>query len=97
MRPMLRFAPALLAVILLSGCGYIPWFKGEKDPRPPTELTPITAGLGITTLWSSVTGKGTHGRRLSLAPAYQDGRVYVADAKGLVTAINDGRRTRTGS
>ncbi len=94
MRPMLRFAPALLAVILLSGCGYIPWFKGEKDPRPPTELTPITAGLGITTLWSSVTGKGTHGRRLSLAPAYQDGRVYVADAKGLVTAINaaDGRQ-----
>ncbi len=94
MRPMLRFAPALLAVILLSGCGYIPWFKGEKDPRPPTELTPITAGLGITTLWSSVTGKGTQGRRLSLAPAYQDGRVYVADAKGLVTAINaaDGRQ-----
>ncbi|MGB7551047.1 MAG: outer membrane protein assembly factor BamB, partial [Chromatiaceae bacterium] len=94
MRPMLRFAPALFALALLSGCSYIPWLAGEVDPRPPTELTAAAGEAGLTTLWSVSTGKGTEGRRLSLTPALQDGRLYVADAKGLVMAVNaaDGRQ-----
>lgn len=94
MRPMLRFASALLALVPLSGCSYIPWLGGEVDPRPPTALSAETVGSGLTSLWSVTTGKGTDGRRLSLNPAYQDGSLYVADARGLVMAVNaaDGRQ-----
>ena len=90
-----RLAPVLLGLLALSlgGCSYIPWLAGEKDPRPPTELTPVVAEQGLTTLWSINTGKGTDGRRLSLVPAHQNGQLFVADARGLVTAVNasDGR------
>ena len=90
-----RLAPVLLGLLALSlgGCSYIPWLAGEKDPRPPTELTPVVAEQGLTTLWSINTGKGTDGRRLSLVPAHQNGQLFVADARGMVTAINasDGR------
>lgn len=94
MRPMFRFAPALLAFGLLSGCSYIPWLAGEVDPRPPTALDASTPEGVLTSLWSVSTGKGTDGRRLSLIPAFLDGSLYVADAKGLVTAVNaaDGRQ-----
>ena len=95
----MRFTPRLVPVLLgllalsLGGCSYIPWLAGEKDPRPPTELTPVVAEQGLTTLWSINTGKGTDGRRLSLVPAHQNGQLFVADARGLVTAVNasDGR------
>ena len=90
-----RLAPVLLGLLALSlgGCSYIPWLAGEKDPRPPTELTPVVAEQGLATLWSINTGKGTDGRRLSLVPAHQNGQLFVADARGLVTAVNasDGR------
>ena len=94
-----RLAPVLLGLLALGlvlglgGCSYIPWLAGEKDPRPPTELTPVAAEQGLTTLWSINTGKGTDGRRLSLVPAHQNGQLFVADARGLVTAVNasDGR------
>lgn len=95
----MRFTPRLVPVLLgllalsLGGCSYIPWLAGEKDPRPPTELTPVVAEQGLTILWSINTGKGTDGRRLSLVPAHQNGQLFVADARGLVTAVNasDGR------
>jgi len=95
----MRFTPRLVPVLLgllalsLGGCSYIPWLAGEKDPRPPTELTPVVAEQGLTTLWSINTGKGTDGRRLSLVPAHQNGQLFVADARGMVTAVNasDGR------
>lgn len=78
----------LLCLLVLSGCSYIPWLAGEKDPRPPTELGPVPSEVGLTTLWSIGTGKGTDGRRLSLVPAYQNGQLFVADARGLVTAVS---------
>ena len=90
-----RLVPVLLAFLALglSGCSYIPWLAGEKDPRPPTELTPVAAEQNLTPLWSTNTGKGTDGRRLSLVPAHQNGQLFVADARGLVTAVSaaDGR------
>jgi len=90
---MRRLQPVLLSALLLSGCSYIPWFGGEEDPRPPTELSEITPALGVNIIWSQEIGEGTDGRRLSLVPAFQDGRLFIADAEGLVTALNssDGR------
>jgi outer membrane protein assembly factor BamB len=92
---MSRLAPALLGLLALhlGGCSYIPWLAGEKDPRPPTELAPVATEQALTPLWTIGTGKGTDGRRLSLEPAHQKGQLFVADARGLVTAISaaDGR------
>jgi outer membrane protein assembly factor BamB len=83
----------LLSTSLLGGCSYIPWLGREEDPRPPTELTDIAPTVGINTIWSKEVGEGTDERRLSLVPALQGGRLFIADAEGLVTALNasDGR------
>jgi len=93
MMTLLQRLSTLLVIAVLGGCSYIPWFSPEKDPRPSTELSPLTAEVTLTSLWTSEIGKGTDKRRLSLVPAYQDGRLYVADAKGLVMALSadDGR------
>jgi len=82
-----------LSALLLSGCSYIPWFGGEVDPRPPTELTELRPSVSINTLWETEVGEGTENRRLSLVPAFDGGRLYVADGEGTVSAINaaDGR------
>ena len=84
----LRVCAALLVATALSGCGYIPWIGGEKDPSPPTALTAITPEVTATTLWSARLTKGTEGRRLYLIPALGGGRVYVADARGRVVAAD---------
>jgi outer membrane protein assembly factor BamB len=86
----LRALAALLSLPLLSACSYIPWFGGEEDPTPPTELTAVVPEVGVTTLWSKEVGKGSQKRRLSLVPAYQGGRLFLADAKGLVSSVGAG-------
>jgi outer membrane protein assembly factor BamB len=85
-----RLPALLLVAFILSGCSYIPWLSREEDPRPPTELTEITQTLGTRVLWSQEIGEGTDKRRLSLIPALEGGRLFVADAEGLVTALNAG-------
>ncbi len=75
---------------LLSGCSAIPWFGGEEDPRPPTELQEIQQTLKVDQRWAQEIGQGTEGRRLGLAPAFQSGQLFIADAKGLVTALRAG-------
>jgi outer membrane protein assembly factor BamB len=90
---MYRLSLTLCALLLTSGCSSIPWFGGEDDPRPPTELADIKLEAGINILWSKEIGEGTDKRRLNLVPAHQGGRLFIADAEGLVTALNaaDGR------
>jgi outer membrane protein assembly factor BamB len=87
---MARLAPLLLGALLLGGCSYIPWVDSEEDPRPPMELADLTPRLGVTALWSTEIGAGTDGRRLSLVPAVDGARLFVADAQGLVTALSTG-------
>jgi len=91
-----RAAALLLVATLvlgLGGCSVIPWFGGEKDPTPPTKLQDFVSEAGIQTLWSERVTKGSEGRRLKLVPAVSGGRVYVADARGRVAALdaNSGR------
>jgi outer membrane protein assembly factor BamB len=81
---------ALLALLLLSGCSYIPWVSRETDPRPPTELTDLKSAIAVSTLWSAEVGGGTDKRHLNLIPAVHGGRLYVADADGRVVAMNTG-------
>jgi outer membrane protein assembly factor BamB len=87
----------VLAAVILVGCNsvpsWIPLIGGEKDPTPPTELTPIANAVTANTLWSARLTKGSEGRRLLLVPAVHGDRVYVADSRGLVVAAaaNSGR------
>lgn len=82
--------PAWISLLLLSGCSYIPWFGGEEDPRPPTELEKRAPEITVNKLWSTEVGEGADKRRLNLVPAIHGGRLYVADAEGRVFAMNAG-------
>jgi outer membrane protein assembly factor BamB len=92
-----RVAPVLSAALLgalsLSGCSYIPWIGGEKDPSPPSKLAPFAPQVGIQTLWTTKVGTGTRKRQLALVPALSGGRLFVADTDGGVAAVSaaDGR------
>ncbi|NEX19594.1 outer membrane protein assembly factor BamB [Thiorhodococcus mannitoliphagus] len=77
----------ILLTMLLAGCDSIPWFGGEKDPTPPTELTEITQQVGLSELWSERATRGTDGRRLYLVPALAAGKLYLADTRGRVMAM----------
>jgi len=92
-RPRFGFRAALALLVLpwvlvASGCGSAKWFRAEKDPRPPTELTGLAPEVGVVTLWSAKVGRGTDKRRLDLIPALAGGRLYVADAGGRVVAMD---------
>jgi outer membrane protein assembly factor BamB len=74
----------------LGGCSYIPWIGGEKDPTPPTKLADLVPAATLSPLWSVRPTVGSEGRRLGLVPAVGGGRVYVADARGRVVALDSG-------
>ncbi len=84
---------SLTLSLTLTGCSYIPWLGGEKDPSPPAKLGPFSPQVGVRTLWTTKVGTGTRKRQLALVPAYSGGRIYVADTDGGVAAVSaaDGR------
>jgi outer membrane protein assembly factor BamB len=84
---------ALFPLLVAGGCSYLPWFGGEEDPHPPTELTDLNPEMSVQTVWSREVGDGSDRRRLELVPAIEGNRLFVADADGLVTALStaDGR------
>lgn len=84
----LRYVMPLGLVLALSGCGAIPWLGGDKDPTPPTKLTELVSEASLDVLWSERATKGTKGRRLYLVPALGTGRAFVADANGLIVAVD---------
>jgi outer membrane protein assembly factor BamB len=74
------------APLLLAGCAMFGGGRGEKIP----DLAPIEALAAVETPWSTDTGSGTGREWLVLTPAVDAGRVYVADARGRVTAWDAG-------
>ncbi|MDX1625592.1 MAG: outer membrane protein assembly factor BamB [Wenzhouxiangellaceae bacterium] len=81
--------PALLALagaaLLLGGCGIF----GEKDSASePAELIEFRQTLNVDEVWSTSVGKGAGRALVSVAPVYVDGRVWVADAGGSITAVD---------
>jgi outer membrane protein assembly factor BamB len=84
----LRLAALIALPLAIAGCSSIPWLGGEKDPTPPTELEDFVAEVGLTTLWSERVTRGGEGKRLRLVPAVGGGRVYVADARGRLVAVD---------
>ena len=67
---------------LLGGCAM---FGGDRDDEVP-DLAPLEPLAAVETPWSTDAGSGIGRDWLVLAPAVADGRIYVADARGRVSA-----------
>ena len=87
-----RYLLFALILILLSGCGtrdYVKNLFGDEDNSdPPTPLVEIETLVEIINLWSKDTGKGSTKRFLKLTPSHIQGKVFVADVRGNLLAID---------
>jgi outer membrane protein assembly factor BamB len=72
----------------LSACGSIVDMIAPADIDPPAELQNIETQVAIEKLWGHDIGSGTDGQRLHLKPVYAAGQLYVAEASGLVKALD---------
>lgn len=80
--PRLSLAPLL--VVLLSGCSM---FGAKDNADPPAELVEFEASLKIETLWD-LSVAGSDQKFLAIRPVIRDGRLYIADPDGEVTAVD---------
>ncbi len=87
-----RYLLFALTLVLLSGCGtknYVKnLFGGEDNTDPPTPLVEIETLAEIIKLWSKDTGKGSTKQFLKLTPSHIQGKVFVADVRGNLLAID---------
>jgi len=87
-----RLVVLALAALVLPACSI---FGGKEDKElKPAELLDFKQTLAVKRLWTANAGKGTEFMRLSLQPAGDGARVYVASHDGTVTALDadSGRR-----
>jgi outer membrane protein assembly factor BamB len=78
---------------LLAGCSTMSsWFGGvlggEDNAAPLAPLTRIENPVTLTRVWSENIGVGRDEQFVNLAPAVDDGRLYIADRKGRVVALD---------
>lgn len=78
---------------LLSGCSTMSsWFDGilggDDNAEPPTPLTDIEASVQFDKRWSVDVGVGHDEQFINLQPAVAGERLYVADRKGRVVALD---------
>ena len=80
----------LLSGVLLSGCGTVKnlFSSGVDNTEPPTPLMEIETLAEITQLWSKNTGKGSTKQYLKLTPSHIQGKVFIADVRGNLVAID---------
>jgi len=92
MQSSVRYLLFALTLVLLSGCGtknYVKnLFGGEDNSDPPTPLVEIETLVEIIKLWSKDTGKGSTKQFLKLTPSHIQGKVFVADVRGNLLAID---------
>lgn len=79
----------LASLVLLSGCS---WFQRSSSKREniaqPTELTELSASLGVKEIWSRGLGKGAGMSGIRMIPALADGKLYSAGVDGEVMALD---------
>jgi outer membrane protein assembly factor BamB len=78
---MKRFVALAALVLALAAC------SKDKDPDPPAQLVDIKPRVQVKKVWSIGLGGGTEALRLGLRPAYDDGKLFVADHDGEVLAV----------
>lgn len=89
---MRRLAVCLLTGVL-AGCSTMSgWYDGlvggEDNALPPTALTDIKDPVKVNRLWSENIGVGHDEQFVNLAPVVEDDRLYIADRKGRVVALD---------
>lgn len=72
----------LSVAALLSGC------SSETDVVTMSPLPTVNNQFEPNKVWSTSVGSGVGDYYSHLSPAYQDGRIYAADRKGEVSALN---------
>ena len=88
---MKRIAIVLSLAVAMSGCATIKgWLNDTKKEniQPPTLLTQFAPTLNVQKLWDAhpTSGAGVSGARV--APAYADGKIFVAGVDGDVAALD---------
>ena len=85
-----RYLLFALTLVLLSGCGTVKnmFGGGEDNTIPPTPLVEIETLAEIIKLWTKDTGKGSTKQYLKLTPSHIQGKVFVADVRGNLAAID---------
>jgi outer membrane protein assembly factor BamB len=81
---------SLLAVLpVFTGCSLVnKIFKGKSNLQPPHELTEFTPTVQVQRLWKESIGDGSGRSGVRLAPAYSDGKLYVASVDGRIAALD---------
>lgn len=86
---MMRLGSVLAIVIVLSGCQTVGgWFSSDKDVAQPAELVELSSSIPIERVWSTSVGKGINKSRPQLRPFHEGGRIWTADYRGRVTAVD---------
>lgn len=80
----------VMLVPVLAGCGIFKSTTNRDNIQPPTELADLAGALSVSQLWSSSTGDGERSLGLRQAVALSEGRVYVADVSGRLSAHDAG-------
>ena len=84
--PMLALLAALPA---FTGCSVINKIFSSKDNmQPPHELSEFTPKVQVQRLWKDSIGDGSGRSGIRLAPAYADGKLYVASVDGKLAALD---------
>lgn len=84
-----------LVVLFVSGCGKTSgYFAGKDNSEQPAKLNRLKNEIKIRRVWEKDTGGGVGELTLRLSPAIEGNRVYSADYKGRITAIDIKRGRR---
>lgn len=90
---MSKYFISLVFLVFVGGCAAVSnqvtnFMGGEDNAKPPTPLKNITQSVDIKKLWDENTGSGTDEQYLKLVPVYSQGKLFVADNDGDVSAID---------
>lgn len=79
----------LTAPLLTGGCQTVRgWFKKDDPDTTPARLVDFNPSLRVDRVWSTNTGRGLNRSAPSLKPFHHDGRIWVADHQGRVSAVD---------
>jgi outer membrane protein assembly factor BamB len=79
----------LAALPAFTGCSLISKIVSGKDNiQPPHELTKFTPTVQVQRLWKASIGDGSGRSGIRLAPAYADGKLYLASVDGKLAALD---------
>ncbi len=83
--------------ILLAGCQTIGGWFSPDDAEPPADLVEFEPAISVTQAWSTRVGRGVDRSAPRLRPFHEDGKVWVADHRGNVVALDrdSGREIRS--